>query len=45
MAYDLDGFMIKRTTGSAANPKTELFYPTPNGQLDSTIDPVRESVG
>ena len=39
MAYDLDGFMIKRVTGSSANPKTELFTPSPQGQLAESIDP------
>jgi RHS repeat-associated protein len=39
MAYDVDGFMIKRVTGSAANAKTELFTPSPQGQLAESVDP------
>ena len=39
MAYDLDGFMIKRVSGSATNPKTELFTPSPQGQLAESVDP------
>jgi large repetitive protein len=37
MAYDLDGFMLKRVSGSAA--KTELFTPSPQGQLAESVDP------
>jgi RHS repeat-associated protein len=39
MAYDLDGFMIRRVSGSAANAKTELFTPSPQGQLAESVDP------
>jgi YD repeat-containing protein len=39
MAYDLDGFMIKRVSGSSSNAKTELFTPSPQGQLAESVDP------
>jgi hypothetical protein len=39
MAYDLDGFMIKRVSGSSSNAKTELFTPSPQGLLAESVDP------